>query len=217
MQKASVAVIGSGNIGTDLIYKLLRSAVLAPVAVIGIDANSEGLARAAGLGLWTTHQGLSAFLADPASSDVRIVFDATSARTHKEHASQLESAGMTCVDLTPAAIGPYVVPPVNMGAHLGAADVNLVSCGGQATIPIVAAIGRVSPVMYAEIVSTVASKSAGPGTRQNIDEFTQTTARGLERVGGALKGKAIIVLNPADPPIMMLREQLLASGNPSSE
>jgi acetaldehyde dehydrogenase len=201
--KVKVGIIGSGNIGTDVLYKLRRSPVLEPVAMIGIDPTSEGLARARAMGLWATDGGLQAFLDDPVSRDVPIVFDATSAWAHREHAALLERAGKTCIDLTPAALGPYVVPPVNQGANMDAGDINLVSCGGQATIPIVHAINRVAPVQYAEIVATIASKSAGPGTRQNIDEFTQTTARGLERVGGAKKGKAIIVLNPAEPPIVM--------------
>lgn len=201
--KVKVAIIGSGNIGTDVLYKLKRSDVLDPVAMIGVEPQSEGLARARNMGLWTTHEGLTAFLADPVAADVRIVYDATSAYAHEEHARLLREAGKTSIDMTPAALGPYVVPPVNLGAHADAPDVNLVSCGGQATIPIVAAINAVAKVEYAEIISTIASLSAGPGTRQNIDEFTQTTARGLEIVGGATKGKAIIVLNPAEPPIMM--------------
>jgi acetaldehyde dehydrogenase len=203
MPQTNVAIIGSGNIGTDILYKLLRSPVLKPVAMIGVEPASEGLQRARGLGVWTTHEGLSAFLGDPVAHDVRIVFDATSAAAHKDHAQSLQAAGKTCIDMTPAALGPYVVPHVNLDLHTDASDINLVSCGGQATIPIVAAINSVARVEYAEIVATIASKSAGPGTRQNIDEFTQTTARGLELVGGAGRGKAIIVLNPAEPPIMM--------------
>lgn len=203
MNKTKVAIIGSGNIGTDVLYKLLRSQTLTPVAMIGVDPGSDGLARARELGIWTTHGGLRSFLDDPVSADVKIVYDATSAYVHKAHAELLGQSGKTCIDMTPAALGPYVVPPVNGAAHAAAMDINLVSCGGQATIPIVHAIARVAPVEYAEIVSTIASKSAGPGTRQNIDEFTQTTAQGLTGVGGAKRGKAIIVLNPAEPPIMM--------------
>ena len=201
--RTRVAVLGSGNIGTDILIKLGRSPVLEPAAMIGIDPASDGLARARALGVWTTSGGLAAFLADPVSADVPIVYDATSAAAHEQHARILAAAGKTCIDMTPSARGPYVVPPVNLGDYLRADDVSLVSCGGQATIPIVAAINQVQPVAYAEIVASIASKSAGPGTRQNIDEFTQTTARGLEQVGGARRGKAIIVLNPAEPPVMM--------------
>ena len=199
------AIIGSGNIGTDLLYKLLRSEPLEPVWMVGIEAASAGLARARSLGLNTTHTGLGAVIDEIAQGGVRLAFDATSAAEHAGNAALLERAGIFSIDLTPAALGPYCVPPVNLDAQIGdgARDVNLVSCGGQATIPMVAAVRRVQPVAYAEIVSTVASKSAGPGTRKNIDEFTRTTARGLERVGGAERGKAIIILNPADPPIMM--------------
>ncbi|HLI27527.1 MAG TPA: acetaldehyde dehydrogenase (acetylating) [Chloroflexota bacterium] len=201
MPKVKCAIIGSGNIGTDLMAKLLRSQWLELVYMVGIDPNSEGLARARELGIATTDQGIDAFLRDPKGAE--IVFDATSAKAHRQHAPRLEQAGMIAIDLTPAKIGKFVVPPVNLGQHLEAKNVNLVSCGGQATVPIVAAINRVQPVKYAEIVATIASKSAGPGTRQNIDEFTQTTAAGLVEMGGAQKGKAIIVLNPAEPPILM--------------
>lgn len=201
--RTKVAIIGSGNIGTDILIKLRRSPVLDPVALIGVDPASEGLARARAMGIWTTHAGLDAFLADPIAADVAIVYDATSAYAHRDHAEKLRVAGKTCIDMTPAALGPYVVPPVNLDLHTNTPDLNMVSCGGQATVPIVAAINAVTPVEYAEIVSTIASKSAGPGTRQNIDEFTQTTASALEKVGGARKGKAIIVLNPAEPPILM--------------
>jgi acetaldehyde/propanal dehydrogenase len=204
MSKVRTAIIGSGNIGTDLLYKLGRSSILDPVWMVGIEPDSAGLARAASLGLKTTHEGLASRLEEIAADQVKIAFDATSASEHPKNAQLLEKMGILSVDLTPAAIGPYCVPPVNL-RHLGngVADVNLVSCGGQATIPMVAAVARVQSVAYAEIVATVASKSAGPGTRKNIDEFTRTTARGLERVGGAKKGKAIIILNPAEPPLVM--------------
>jgi acetaldehyde/propanal dehydrogenase len=203
--KMKCAIIGSGNIGTDLLYKLLRSERLEPVWMVGIEPASAGLARARSLGVNTTHAGLAAVIDEIAQGGVRLAFDATSAAEHARNAALLEHAGIFSIDLTPAALGPYCVPPVNLGAHIGdgACDVNLVSCGGQATIPMVAAVSRVQPVAYAEIVSTVASKSAGPGTRKNIDEFTRTTARGLERVGGAKRGKAIIILNPAEPPLLM--------------
>ena len=197
-----VAILGSGNIGTDLLFKLSRSEVLQPVLVCGIDPYSEGLALARDRGVATVSDGIDGLLRH--SDNVRLVFDATSAKAHVRHARILADAGITAIDLTPAARGPYVVPPVNLGEHLESTNVNLVSCGGQATVPIVAAAARVTEVEYAEIVSTIASRSAGPGTRQNIDEFTQTTAAGLVRVGGARRGKAIIILNPAEPPIMMV-------------
>ena len=197
-----VAVLGSGNIGTDLLYKLCRSDVLEPVLVAGIDPASEGLALARSMGVATVTDGIDGLLREAPAA--RIVFDATSAKAHVRHARALAEAGKVAIDLTPAARGPYVVPVVNLGEHADAPNVNLVSCGGQATVPMVAAVSRVTSVDYAEIVSTIASKSAGPGTRQNIDEFTETTAAGLVRVGGAARGKAIIILNPADPPIMMV-------------
>lgn len=196
-----VAILGSGNIGSDLMYKLLRQPGHMQLALLaGIEPQSEGLARARALGIRASHDGIQAILDDPA---IRIVFDATSASSHVRHAKALREAGRIAVDLTPAARGPYVVPPVNLGAHLDEPNVNLITCGGQATIPLVHAIHRVTPVDYAEMVSTVASRSAGPGTRQNIDEFTFTTARGMEVIGGAKRGKAIIILNPAEPPILM--------------
>lgn len=196
-----VGILGSGNIGSDLMYKLLRQPGHMRLALLaGIEPQSEGLARARALGIRASHDGIQAILDDP---NIRIVFDATSASSHVRHAKALREAGRIAVDLTPAARGPYVVPPVNLGAHLDEQNVNLITCGGQATIPLVHAINRVTPVDYAEMVSTVASRSAGPGTRQNIDEFTFTTARGMEVIGGAKRGKAIIILNPAEPPILM--------------
>jgi acetaldehyde dehydrogenase len=199
--KVKVAIIGSGNIGSDLMYKILRDPGHMEVALLtGIDPQSEGLARARSLGIRASHEGIQPILDDP---DIEIVFDATSAYAHVRHAKALREAGRIAIDLTPAARGPYVVPPVNLGAHLDELNVNLITCGGQATIPLVHAVSRVVPVPYAEMVSTVASLSAGPGTRQNIDEFTFTTSRALEVIGGAKQGKAIIILNPADPPILM--------------
>ncbi|UGQ11838.1 acetaldehyde dehydrogenase (acetylating) [Yinghuangia sp. ASG 101] len=202
--RTKVAVIGSGNIGTDLMIKLLRtSRTLEIAAMAGIDPDSDGLARARRLKVATTAEGVDGLVALDEFADVRLVFDATSAGAHRRHDAVLRALGRTVVDLTPAALGPYVVPPVNGGTHLTAPNVNMVTCGGQATIPIVAAVGAVTPVHYGEIVASIASKSAGPGTRANIDEFTQTTADAIERVGGAARGKAIIVLNPAEPPLIM--------------
>ncbi|CAM3690266.1 acetaldehyde dehydrogenase (acetylating) [Castellaniella denitrificans] len=205
MEKIRCALIGSGNIGTDLLYKLKRSDVLEPVWMVGIDPQSEGLARARELGLKTTAEGVDGLLPHMAGDRVRIVFDATSAYAHKDNSDKVTARGALMIDLTPAAIGPYCVPPVNLSEHLERREtnVNMVTCGGQATIPMVAAVSRVQPVAYAEIVATVSSKSAGPGTRRNIDEFTVTTAGAVERVGGAKKGKAIIILNPAEPPLIM--------------
>ena len=196
-----VGILGSGNIGTDLMYKVARSPHLELVAVVGIDPASEGLAMARDRGAWTTDGGLEASLTD--GPPVDLVFDATSAHSHVAHAPRLAEAGIRCVDLTPAALGPAVVPDVNLDEHLDAIEVNLVTCGAQAVVPLVAALSGVAEVPYAEMVSTVASRSAGPGTRQNIDEFTIATARSLERLGGAGRGKAIIILNPAEPPLMM--------------
>lgn len=204
MGKMKVAIIGSGNIGTDLMIKLLRHGKqLEIVALVGVDIDSDGLARARRLGVATTHEGLDGLRAMPGYADIGIVFDATSAGAHITHSQVLQADGKRVIDLTPAAIGPYAVPAVNLDQHLDAPNLNMVTCGGQATIPMVAAVSRVAPVRYAEIVASIASKSAGPGTRANIDEFTETTSRALETVGGASKGKAIIVLNPAEPPLMM--------------
>ncbi|MBX3484287.1 acetaldehyde dehydrogenase (acetylating) [Phenylobacterium sp.] len=202
--KTPVAIIGSGNIGTDLMIKIMRlSETLEVTAMVGVDPASDGLARAVRLGVATTNDGLDGLLAMPAFKDIRIVFDATSAGAHRCHDEVLCAHGKRVVDLTPAALGPYVIPPVNGADHLDAPNVNMVTCGGQATIPIVAAVNRISPVIYGEIVASIASKSAGPGTRANIDEFTETTSKAIEVVGGARRGKAVIVLNPAEPPLMM--------------
>jgi acetaldehyde dehydrogenase len=204
MTPTKVAVIGSGNIGTDLMFKILRrSETLEMAALVGIDPESDGLARARRMGVATTADGVEGLMAMPGFADVGIVLDATSAGGHKQNAAALAGTGKRLVDLTPAALGPFVVPVVNLDEHLDAPDVNMVTCGGQATIPIVAAVARVTPVPYAEIVASVASRSAGPGTRANIDEFTETTAHAIERVGGAARGKAIIILNPAEPPLIM--------------
>lgn len=201
MSKVKTAILGSGNIGTDLMLKLLRSQYLEPTTMIGIDPESHGLLQAKEKGLVTIDNGIDGFLAQPDLAD--IVMDATSAKAHIHHAKVLKEAGKQVLDLTPAAVGPFVSPPVNLVEHLDEPNINLITCGGQATIPIVHAVNRVTQVEYAEIVATISSKSAGPGTRANIDEFTQTTASGIEKIGGAKQGKAIIVLNPADPPIMM--------------
>lgn len=201
VDKLRAVIIGSGNIGTDLLAKLQRSSVLEVAGMAGIDPTSDGLARAAAAGVTTTHQGLADLL--ERVPDVAVAFDATSAYAHADHARLLAEAGVRSIDLTPAALGPAVVPAVNLHAHSDAPDVNLVTCGAQATVPIVAALSKVAPVPYAEIVSTISARSAGPGTRANIDEFTHSTARALETVGGAARGKAIMLLNPADPPILM--------------
>jgi acetaldehyde/propanal dehydrogenase len=205
VRKVRAAIVGSGNIGTDLVIKALRSEWIEPVWVVGIDPASDGLKRAAGLGLRTTASGVDGLLPHVAEDGIQIAFDATSAHAHHENARKLGEAGVLMIDLTPAAIGPFCVPPVNLQAHVGTREknLNMVTCGGQATIPIVAAVSRVQPVEYAEIVATVSSRSVGPGTRQNIDEFTRTTAGGVESVGGAKRGKAIIIINPADPPLIM--------------
>lgn len=202
--KTKVAIIGSGNIGTDLMIKIMRlSDTLEMAAFVGIDPESDGLKRAERLGVPVTAEGLDGLVALPGFADIAIVFDATSAGAHKRHSEVLTAHGKRVIDLTPAAIGPYVIPPVNGEAHLDAPNVNMVTCGGQATIPIVAAVNRIAKVHYGEIVASIASKSAGPGTRANIDEFTETTSQAIVQVGGATRGKAIIVLNPAEPPLIM--------------
>lgn len=202
--KTKVAIIGSGNIGTDLMIKVLRnSKVLEMGAFVGIDPASDGLKRAERLGVTTTHEGVEGLRKLDVYKEIGVVFDATSAGAHRHNDALVRGDGKIMIDLTPAAIGPFVVPSVNLDAHLGAANVNMVTCGGQATIPMVAAVARVAPVIYAEIVASIASKSAGPGTRANIDEFTETTSKAIVTVGGAQAGKAIIVLNPAEPPLIM--------------
>ncbi len=203
-EKTRVAIVGSGNIGTDLMIKVIETSTMLEMgALVGIDAASDGLARARNLGVATTHEGLEGLTRMPEWQEIALVFDATSAGAHAHNARLCAEHGKTIIDLTPAAIGPYVVPVVNMDAHLDAPNINMVSCGGQATVPIVHAVNRVARVRYAEIVASISSRSAGPGTRANIDEFTETTSRGLEAVGGAEQGKAIIILNPAEPPLMM--------------
>ena len=204
MTKKKVAIIGSGNIGTDLMIKIMRLSDILEVSVmVGIDAASDGLARAKRMGVATTHEGIDGLIAMPEFASVEIVFDATSAGAHKRNSELVLAAGKRMIDLTPAAIGPYTVPPVNGDANLDAPNVNMVTCGGQATIPIVAAVNRVAKVHYGEIVASISSRSAGPGTRANIDEFTETTSQAIMDVGGATRGKAIIILNPAEPPLIM--------------
>jgi acetaldehyde dehydrogenase len=205
-RKLKAAIIGSGNIGTDLMIKIIRNGChLEMAAMAGIDPSSDGLARAARMGVATTHEGVAGLVRLPAFADIDIVFDATSAAAHVQNDALLRrhKPRIRVVDLTPAAIGPYCVPVVNGEAHLDALNVNMVTCGGQATIPMVAAVARAAPVRYAEIVASIASRSAGPGTRANIDEFTETTSKAIETVGGAARGKAIIVMNPAEPPLIM--------------
>jgi acetaldehyde dehydrogenase len=203
-QQWPAAIIGSGNIGTDLMMKILRSdGPLTMGAMVGIDPASDGLARAKRLGVPITAEGIDGLLAMPNFADIKVVFDATSASAHRANWAKLKDTGVRVLDLTPAAIGPYCVPVVNLDDHLDAPNLNMVTCGGQATVPIVAAVGQVGIVSYAEIVSAISSKSAGPGTRANIDEFTETTAAALEAVGGAQRARALIILNPADPPILM--------------
>ena len=202
--KIKVAIIGSGNIGTDLMIKIMgTSNVLEVGAMVGIDPDSDGLARATRLGIASTHEGIEGLTRLPVWSEIGIVFDATSAGAHKRNDQIVRDAGKIMIDLTPAAVGPYVVPVVNMDNHLAETNINMVTCGGQATIPIVAAVSRVAEVSYAEIVASISSRSAGPGTRANIDEFTETTSRAICEVGGASKGKAVIILNPAEPPLIM--------------
>jgi acetaldehyde dehydrogenase len=201
MGKAIVAIVGSGNIGTDLMEKLHRSDVLDLVFMIGVDPKSEGLRRAVKRGLVASPEGVDWLLAQSPLPDM--VFEATSAHIHAKNALRYEEANIRAIDLTPAAVGPFVIPPVNLHQHLDAPNINMVTCGGQATVPMVHAVARITPVPYAEIVATIASLSAGPGTRANIDEFTVTTSKAIETVGGAASGKAIIILNPADPPLIM--------------
>lgn len=206
----NIAIIGSGNIGTDLLIKCLRGySDLKPVAMVGIDPDSDGLARARRLGVPTTDKGVAGLIAMPGFDDIDVILDATSAKAHIANAEALAPYGKQLLDLTPAAIGPYVVPVVNLEAHLGEKNLNMVTCGGQATIPIVHAISRVTPVPYAEIVASISSRSAGPGTRANVDEFTETTSKAIEQVGGARRGKAVIILNPAEPP-MLMRDTVIA-------
>ncbi|WP_322936416.1 acetaldehyde dehydrogenase (acetylating) [Nocardioides bizhenqiangii] len=212
--KVTAAIVGPGNIGTDLMYKLLRSDLIEPRWMIGVDPASEGLRLAADEGLVSTHEGVDWLLKQDELPD--LLFEATSAYVHKEYAPRYAEAGIRAVDLTPAAVGPAVIPPVNGEEHVAAPNVNMITCGGQATIPMVAAVSRVAPVSYAEIVASVSSVSAGPGTRANIDEFTRTTAAGVETIGGAERGKAIIILNPAEPP-MIMRDTIFCAVDPDTD
>lgn len=214
MSKLTAAIVGPGNIGTDLMYKLLRSEVIEPRWMIGVDPSSEGLRLAADQGLESTHEGVDWLLKQDELPD--LIFEATSAYVHREYAPRYEEAGIRAVDLTPAAVGPAVIPPVNGQEHVGAMNVNMITCGGQATIPMVAAVSRAAAVSYAEIVASVSSVSAGPGTRANIDEFTRTTAAGVTEIGGAAEGKAIIILNPAEPP-MIMRDTIFCAVDPDAD
>ncbi|MFT5602346.1 MAG: acetaldehyde dehydrogenase [Flavobacteriales bacterium] len=219
MEKIKVAIIGPGNIGTDLMIKIMRlSKKLEMSVMVGIDPTSDGLARAKKWGFATNHEGVTGLIKMPEWNDIKIIFDATSAKAHHYNWNHIkEYKDKIIIDLTPAAIGPYLVPPVNFDEHTNVRNVNMVTCGGQATIPIVAAVSRVAKVHYGEIVASIASKSAGPGTRANIDEFTETTASAIEKVGGATKGKAIIVLNPAEPPLVMRDTVFTLSENADRE
>lgn len=219
MSKTKVAIIGSGNIGTDLMIKILRTSQHLEMSVmVGIDPASDGLARAERMGVATTHEGIDGLMKMPEWADIKFVFDATSARAHHYNYDRIKAfPDKRVIDLTPAAIGPYLVPPVNFDVNVDAKNVNMVTCGGQATIPMVAAVSRVANVHYGEIVASIASKSAGPGTRANIDEFTETTSRAIEAVGGAEKGKAIIILNPAEPPLVMRDTVLCLSDQADKE
>jgi acetaldehyde dehydrogenase len=218
MKKLTAAIVGPGNIGTDLMYKLLRTTKnggsIEPRWMVGVDPSSEGLKLAADLGLESTHEGVDWLLKQDELPD--LIFEATSAYVHREYAPRYEEAGIRAVDLTPAAVGPAVIPPVNGEEHVARMNVNMITCGGQATIPMVAAVSRVAPVSYAEIVASVSSVSAGPGTRANIDEFTRTTATGVETIGGAERGKAIIILNPAEPP-MIMRDTIFCAIAPDAD
>lgn len=204
-KKLKAVIIGPGNIGTDLLMKMQRSDWIEPVWMVGVDSSSAGLARAREMGIKTCDQGIDGILDNIIEDDIRIAFDATSAYVHAENSLKLNELGVIMIDLTPAAIGPFCIPPVNLKQHTEKLEmnVNMVTCGGQATIPMVAAVSQVQPVQYGEIIATVSSKSVGPGTRKNIDEFTRTTANAIEKVGGADKGKAIIIINPAEPPMLM--------------